>query len=129
MRTLFGLVLLTVAACGSVTSSEGMTDAGGGAGGELGGRGGVGNGPGSGGNSGNGGRAGAGNPGGTGGACVDYVTGSVPGFALNFGCNGEPPATATACHAMCELNGAHFVGCVLNNAYATYCYSSCSACP
>jgi hypothetical protein len=135
------IILATAAAwallaCGSVTTSELLTDGGdggvptggadgqpiGGAGGQPAGgaagqpTGGAGGQP-TGGSS--GGRGGSGGAGGE--ACVDR---NVPGFALNAAC-----PDAGACHSSCELEGARFVGCVAGVDASVACVSSCNACP
>jgi len=134
------LLVVLLVGCGSVSSlGADAGDAGGAAGGgrggaagelSAGGRGGAAGELGGAGGRGDLGGAGGTSSGGAGGrACVDQVDTNSPGFSLGNGCNGEPPNTAAACHASCQLSGAHFVGCVANSSFATYCYASCSACP
>ncbi|HYD01804.1 MAG TPA: hypothetical protein VEB22_11310 [Phycisphaerales bacterium] len=126
MRALLALVLL--ASCGSITTSS-LTDPDAGDAGELGdaigtagttgaaGVGGLGGGAGA---IGGAGTTGAGGAGGQGGACVSA---NAPGFAFGPGCD------AGACRATCELEGAHFVGCVVDSPIASRCYARCSDCP
>lgn len=114
--------MLLAAACGSVSSTSDDASgaagaAAGGAGGELvapGGAGGSSSGPGGSGGDNHGGRGGAGDD------CLDT---NASGFAWNTSCSD------VTCRASCQLDGAHYVGCVKNSAIGTYCYESCAACP
>jgi hypothetical protein len=59
------------------------------------------------------------------------VSNNQNGFAFNNTCDGSGPSSK-GCHASCELDGAHYVGCVAPSAAGTlavYCYASCADCP
>jgi hypothetical protein len=56
--------------------------------------------------------------------------GDVIGFAYNPGCDGGN-TLPTSCHAGCELNGAHFVGCSNDSRVdggRVICHASCEEC-
>lgn len=127
MKHLALLLFATLAGCGSVSANahdasgnDTAANTGGASGGTTS--------PRPDGSAGTGGAAGA--PGGAGGSMLDAAAClglNPPGFAYNGTCDGGAPID-DGCHAMCELNGAHFVGCT-TGPLAYTCYPTCAACP